>query len=86
MRLNLARSMLRRANACIDRLENPDVPSSANTDQPTETSRPALRAADANRSQSASNEEVDPIPTTQESSSPNSASTSTSQANNRSSR
>jgi hypothetical protein len=86
VRLNLARSMLRRANLCIDRLDNPDAASSVNTDQPTETSRPASRAADTERSQSASNLTVDPTPPTQESASANLASASTSPANNRSPR
>ena len=52
VRLNLARSMLRRANARIDRLENPDASNQAGTHQTGNGSRPNSRSGDATLSQS----------------------------------
>ena len=86
VRLNLARDMLRRANTCIDRLENPEAASSASADQSTERPSPAAVSGDTNRPQSTSSGEVTTTDSTQETMSTNSATATRGSPTNRSTR
>ena len=50
--------MLRRANTCVDRLENPDATPTAPRDRSANESRPSSRSGDSEVSQSGPNEEI----------------------------